>query len=160
MTGVIHVGYVEDLRKIIGSRPIILVGSVTVIVNDGGEILLQERTYPTGFWGLPGGLMELGETTEETARREVFEETSLVVDQLQFINVYSGPEYFVRAQNGDEFFMVTVAYYTKHFSGEMKVDFSESVSVRFCHPDNLPGQLVKGHKVILDEFLSKHYKNI
>jgi len=160
MTGVFDVGYIEDLRKMIGSRPIILVGSVTVIVNDEGEILLQERTYPKGTWGLPGGLMELGETTEETARREVFEETSLIVDQLQFINVYSGPEYFVRAQNGDEFFMVTVAYYTNHFSGELKVDFSESVSARFCHPNQLPQQLVKGHKVILDEFFCKHYQNI
>lgn len=118
MTGVIHVGYVEDLRKIIGSRPIILVGSVTVIVNDEGEILLQERTYPPGFWGLPGGLMELGETTEETARREVFEETSLVVDQLQFINVYSGPEYFVRAQNGDEFLWLLLHIIQSIFQGK------------------------------------------
>lgn len=148
-------GYIEDLRKIIGKRPIILVGSVVILVNEKGEILLQERKYPKGYWGIPGGLMELGESTEETAKREVFEETNLIIDQLKFINVYSGSEYFVTAQNGDEFYMVTIAYFTTDFHGELKVDPTESESMSFFHPDQLPEQIVASHKVILNEFLNK-----
>jgi 8-oxo-dGTP pyrophosphatase MutT (NUDIX family) len=37
-----------------------------IIKNKSGEILLQQRKHPHDFWGLPGGLMELGESTEET----------------------------------------------------------------------------------------------
>lgn len=60
----VHIGgnsmeYYKELRKYVGHRPIILPGSVVIIVNDIGEILLQERN--DGSWGLPGGLMNLGE---------------------------------------------------------------------------------------------------
>ena len=55
------VGYVEELRKIVGHRPLILVGAVVLIINENGYVLLQ-RTEPYGKWGLPGGLMELSES--------------------------------------------------------------------------------------------------
>ena len=64
-------GYIEDLRKLIGHKRIVLNGSLVIIENKDGKILMQKRTYPKGKWGLPGGLMELGESTAETAVREV-----------------------------------------------------------------------------------------
>lgn len=51
-------GYVEELRKIVGHRPLILVGAVVLVINEHGYVLLQQRTEPYGKWGLPGGLME------------------------------------------------------------------------------------------------------
>lgn len=150
-------GYVEDLRAAVGQRPLILVGAVTVIVDELGRLLLEERRYPKGKWGLPGGLMELGESTEDVARREVLEETGLTVGKLQLINVYSGPNHFAVAENGDEFYTVTAAYYTEDFEGELKVDISESISFQFFYPDELPGNMVGSHRVVLDEFLEKHY---
>ena len=69
-------GYIEDLRKLVGHRRLILCGSSVVIRNEKGELLLQERRHPSGRWAFPGGLMELGESTEDTARREVREETA------------------------------------------------------------------------------------
>src|SRR5699024_2262717 len=78
-------GYIEDLRKIVGHRPLILVGSVVIIIDEQGKLLLQQRTFPNGVWGIPGGLMELGESTEDVARREIFEETGLHIGQLHLI---------------------------------------------------------------------------
>lgn len=149
-------GYVEDLRKIVGHRPIILVGAVAILTDEAGRVLLEQRRYPQGSWGLPGGLMELGESAEETARREVLEETGLTVGDLKLINVYSGKKHFVKAQNGDEFYVVTVAYYAESFNGEMKIDLNESVSAEFVEPANLPEKIVKSHRAILEEFFQKH----
>ena len=150
-------GYIEDLRKVVGHRPLIFVGSVVVVVDEQGRLLLQQRKFPEGAWGIPGGLMELGESTEDVARRELFEETQLQVDELTLINVYSGPEYFIRAANGDEFYVVTTAYYAENATGELVVDQAESITFNYFHPHELPENIVKSHREILDEFLLKHY---
>ncbi len=152
-----RLGYVEELRKIVGHRPLIFVGAVTIIVDECGRILLQQRKFPSGTWGITGGLMELGESTEEVAKREVFEETGLKIDDLQLINVYSGAENYIKAENGDEFYVVTIAYFSKNVKGNLLVDTSESLTFEFFYPDQLPNNIVKSHKKILDEFLKNHY---
>ena len=153
-------GYIEDLRAIVGHRPLIFVGAVVIILDEQKRILLQQRTYPNGVWGLPGGLMELAESVEETARREVFEETGLKVHDLNLINVYSGANHFAVAQNGDEFYVVTVAYYTNNVEGTLIMDQSESLQLHYFEPEELPAQMIGSHKKMLDEFLEKVYKNL
>ena len=118
-------GYIEDLRSIIGHKRIILNGSIVFIQNPQGQILMQQRKYPYGKWGLPGGLMELGESTEETVRREVLEETGLRIDKLSLFGVYSGKNYLCIAQNGDEFYVVTTVYATTDYYGELCVNDDE-----------------------------------
>jgi len=60
-------------------RPVVGVG---VVVWHGERVLLVRRGKPprTGQWSLPGGAQELGETVAAAARREVLEETGLVVE--------------------------------------------------------------------------------
>ncbi|SRR5690625_3678152 len=146
-------GYVEDLRKIVGTRPLIFVGAVCLMINEEGQILLQQRRFPKGKWGIPGGLMELGESTEDVARREVLEETGLIVGELHLINVYSGPKHFIKAENGDEFYVVTTAYYTTDFTGEMKIDKSESIRFKYYELEHLPEDMVGTHRTIINDFL-------
>ncbi|MED1201871.1 NUDIX hydrolase [Heyndrickxia acidicola] len=147
-------GYIEDLRKLIGHRPVILVGSVVVIVDEQDRVLLQERTFPRGKWGLPGGLMELGESTEDTARREVLEETGLIVEDLQLIHVFSGPEHFTKAANGDEFYVVTAAYYSKQYTGTLENrDKAETLTFRFFKPEEFPERMIGSHRMVLEEYL-------
>jgi len=55
-------GYIEELRALVGNQPLILVRPSAAIVNQEGQILLVQHNDHT--WGIPGGLMELGESTE------------------------------------------------------------------------------------------------
>ncbi|GIO25863.1 NUDIX hydrolase [Ornithinibacillus bavariensis] len=151
-------GYVEDLRKLVGHRPLIFVGAVLVIEDNNGRILLQQRKFPNGKWGIPGGLMELGESTEEVARRELLEETGLIAGELHLINVYSGKDHFIKAENGDEFYVVTVAYYTNEYSGILKVDQTESINFEFFYPHDFPENMVGSHFTILQEYLKGRSK--
>ena len=80
--------YVKQIRTKIGHDLLMLAGACVILENDRGQILLQQRS--SGKWGLPGGLLEIGETLEETAIREVKEETGLVVTDLKQLHTFSG----------------------------------------------------------------------
>jgi 8-oxo-dGTP diphosphatase len=65
------------------ARPIVGIG--IVVIKDDTVLLVRRGKPPNiGAWTLPGGAQELGETTEEAARRELLEETGLEVDTLHF----------------------------------------------------------------------------
>ena len=66
---------------LVGPRPINLAGS-GVVVMCGQDILFQRRS-DNGLWGWPGGISELGESLESTARRELTEGTGLVAGELE-----------------------------------------------------------------------------
>ena len=130
-------GYIEELREVVGSRPLNLAGVAVAVFNEQGQILLQQRQ--NDIWGVPGGFVELGESTEEAGRREVLEETGIEIGTLQLISVFSGKEFFVKLPNGDEFYPITIAYLCKDIKGGLlKADGIESLSVQFFDFDKLP----------------------
>ena len=148
-------GYIEELRAIIGNRRIILNGCIAFIQNSEGKILMQQRTYPYGKWGLPGGLMELGESTEETVRREVLEETGLTLGALSLFGVYSGEKYLCVAQNGDEFYVITIVYTTTEYCGEVRVNDNESLRFEWVDVHKLPENIAGTHREIINDYVEK-----
>jgi ADP-ribose pyrophosphatase YjhB (NUDIX family) len=87
---------------------------------------------------LPGSLMELGETLEDTARRAVYEETGLVIGRLQLLRVFSGKKYIFRFDNENEAYAVTAVYVTRDILGEIKEDGVETNQVRYFDFTKLP----------------------
>ncbi|MBQ8122974.1 MAG: NUDIX hydrolase [Ruminococcus sp.] len=136
-------GYIMELRRELGSRPIIMAGTGVILVNGKNEILLGRRT-DNGFWDYPGGSMELGESFEDCARREVLEETGLTCGKLEFLMDVSGQESFYRYPNGDQVYIAGIVYLCRDFTGQMKVQEEEVAEQRFFPIDRLPENLVPG----------------
>ncbi|MEK4229651.1 NUDIX hydrolase [Solibacillus sp. FSL H8-0538] len=142
--------YYKYLRQYVGTKPLILPGSVVIIQNESGEVLLQKR--PEGKWGLPGGLMNLGESFEKVAEREVFEETGLHIRNLKLLHVFSGDEFYMKAPNGDELYCITAVFITKDVDGHLQIDPSETLEVRNFKCTNLPEKMVESHRKFINMF--------
>ena len=122
-----------------------------VIILEGDAILLQHRTDEDN-WCIPGGVMELGETFEETAKRETCEETGLEVEGLQLFGLYSGESCFVTYPNGDHVYSVQVIFHTTSYSGELKQVGEERKEHRFFSRDELPLNLNPRQKVFIQDW--------
>lgn len=133
--------YILDLRKLVGQRPLIQCGA-SVIITKNDKILMQLRK-DNEKWGLPGGSVELGETVEETAIREVKEETGLIISRkdLKLLGVFSGDSQHYIYPNGDEVYNVVTVFITHKCSGELCIDNDESWSLRFFDIDKIPSQI-------------------
>lgn len=74
-------------------RPAVTADVAVLRLDELPEILLIQRLDPPfkDMWALPGGFMEMDETLEETARRELMEETSIKAGELIRFDTYDKP---------------------------------------------------------------------
>ncbi|WP_306452913.1 NUDIX domain-containing protein [Terribacillus saccharophilus] len=94
----------------------------------------------------------MGESTPDTARREVFEETGLCLGELQLFRVYSGPEFDKTFVNGDQVSLVQVLYRCREFTGELIRSNSESADNSFFKLKALPEELFQEHISLIEDF--------
>lgn len=144
--------YIGDLRKLIGTRPIIMCGANVIIINENSEILLHHRT-DKDWWGLPGGAMELGESLDENAKREVYEEINIKCEELELFNVYSGKELFHIYPDGNQVYNVTATYLCYKYTGKIIVDKREGIDAKFFKIDEIPNNLATPIIPIINEYI-------
>ena len=66
-----------------------IVGVAAVVLRAGQVLLVQRGREPAkGLWGLPGGMLELGETVAEGVRREVWEECGVEIEVGPLVGVF------------------------------------------------------------------------
>ena len=150
-------GYIMDLRKEVGSRPLIMVGASVILLDSEQKVLLQLR-QDNDCWGLPGGSLDLGETLEEVARRELYEETGFIAVTLTLFKTFSGPEFYYKYPHGDEVYNVVTTYICKDYKGKMNPQESEVKELRFFCFDNLPHNISPPDLPVLDQFIENSLK--
>ena len=144
--------YIEDIRKYIGHEPMLSAGATIVVLKDN-KILLNLRS-DTNTWGIPGGSLELGETLEETAARELKEETNLEAENFTLLNVFSGNDFYFEYPNGDKLHSVIALYLANKVTGSLKITDGESFKLNYFAKDELP-KLESRAKKILDWLIEK-----
>lgn len=144
--------YIRYIREKVGHDLIFLNFSGGIVCNERNEILLQKRG-DSNEWGFPGGAMELGESLEETAKREIFEETGLNVEVEHLIGVYS--KYSGEFPNGDQAQTITHFFQCKPIGGELNADGIETLDLKYFTLDQVPPLFTKQHEDALEDWLSK-----
>jgi mutator protein MutT len=107
------------LKRLYPDQPIVGVGAV--IICDGKVLLEKRRNDPgKGKWSIPGGLVELGESTERTVIREVKEETGLDVEKPEHVDVVDNIDF---DENGKvKYHFIIIDYFVKLKGGEAKAE--------------------------------------
>jgi mutator protein MutT len=124
------------MRKHIGHDRLMIIGG-SVIIHKNGKILLQLRR-DNDCWGYPGGCTELGEAVEDTAKRELYEETGLTANSLELLGIFSGAELFYTYPNGDMVANNDIVYLCEDFSGEPITETDETKALQWFDITNLP----------------------
>lgn len=143
--------YIKDLRKYVEHNPILTAGVGLFVFNDKDEVLMQLRTDYNQY-GFPGGAMELGESLEDVARRELKEETNLDIIDLEMVKVLSGKDTYREYPNGDKLYDITAIYVIKKYSGDLMVNDNESKKLEWFNVDNLPSNMTEHTKNYLEKF--------
>lgn len=147
-------GYIMNLRKIVGHETLIMPCACVLIENEEGCLLLQQRA-DDGTWGHHGGAIEVDESVEDALRREVKEELNLELDKLTLFGIYSGPDYHHTYPNGDETSCIDIVFLCSQYHGNMKIQKTEVVKVAWFDEEHLPEPLCKNHQQAIYDYFQK-----
>ncbi|MDO4903932.1 MAG: NUDIX hydrolase [Limosilactobacillus sp.] len=121
--------YIREIRELIGHRPLILTSASGALLNEKGEVLLQERA-DTGDWSFPGGYMEFGSSFSETVVREFKEDAGILVEPVEFLGMFDNDTYTY--PNGDQVQPVNAFYLVKAVDDKQYgVKESETISTKY-----------------------------
>ena len=119
-----------------------------LIVTEGSRIVLVKRKFDpfAGYYALPGGFVEYGETLEHACIREAFEETGLKVKVERLLGVYSDPNRDPRGH------VVSVVFLCRPTGGELREETDETEGVKTFDKNDLKRtKLAFDHEKILKD---------
>ncbi len=128
-----------------------LAADVLVINND--KVLLIDRNNEPFGWAIAGGLVDLYETIENAALRELYEETNIKADinELHLLGIYSDPKRDTRGH--------TVSAVYVYFSDKEAKAADDARDAKYFHIDNLPENIAFDHRKILQDAKEKFINN-
>ena len=114
-------------------------------------LLIKRRTVPfKGYWALPGGRVDPGETVEQTIVREVKEETGLDVTVVSKIGDYHEQG----VQDGVEYDYYPACFLVKTVGGEIKKQESEIEEVKLFSLAAISEAMAFGHAQMIKDYIA------
>ncbi len=132
------------------------VGVGVIVRRADGRFLLGERhgSFGVGKVAFPGGHLEFGESWDACARREVMEETALVVEVKRLVGVYSDPRRhnISSYSDGNITHWVTVVFQCVRVDGEVRMS-DESTDIGYFDVESLPENTLPSHSLRISDAL-------
>lgn len=134
------------------------IGTCCIVFAPGEERVLIAQRTDNGYWGFPGGAMEIGESVLGCIQRELQEETGLHLDSLRLIGIYSDPALYACNQYPDGnliqycclCFRCTLTY--RQWAQPLRGS-AESHELRWVVWRSLPEPFLPGHRLRLEHAL-------
>lgn len=134
--------------------PVVVQTGASVIVEDSmGRVLMHQR-QDDGTWSYPGGRIEIDETVEEGARREVLEECGLQIGEMELLGVFSGKELNHVYPNGNEVCGIDIVYISRDYTGQLNSLDGEAAQMGFYPINALPRPISSMNAKQLNAYLA------
>ncbi|MGQ9411776.1 NUDIX hydrolase [Streptococcus pluranimalium] len=151
--------YISYIRSKVGHDKVIINFAGGILANQDGKVLLQLRGDKK-TWAIPGGAMELGESSLDTAVREFYEETGIEVQVKRLLNVYTNFDEVY--PNGDQVQTVVFIYeLTATEIGDIS-DFhnEETLKVAFFTKEEIDQleSVSDKHRLMLKEYFANDFQ--
>lgn len=143
--------YIMNLRKKVGHETLLMPVSTVIVINENKEVLLQLRK-DNSLWGLNGGSIEIDETCEEAAKRELFEETGLIADSLKLFKIYSGAKFHFKYPNGDEVNTIEIVFICEKYHGQLIPQKEEVIELKFFPIKQIPSHMMNNNDLIIKDY--------
>ena len=141
------------MRRSPNGNPVVIQTGASIIVEDAqGRILMQQRS-DDGTWSYPGGRIEIDETVEDGARREVREECGLEVGALRLLGVFSGKELNHVYPNGNEVCGIDIVHVSSDYTGSLQCADGEAKNMGFYPINQLPQPISSMNAIQLQAYL-------
>lgn len=123
----------NGMKRDYPDRPIVGVGAV--ILQDSHALVVKRAGEPLkGQWSIPGGAVELGETLRQAAAREALEETGLIVEPGDVVDVFDS--IYRDPQGRCQYHYVLVDFFCRPVAGELRAG-SDAGEVRWIRAEDL-----------------------
>ena len=134
------------------SRPFLGVGA---LVFSEDRLLLVERGQEPlkGYWSLPGGILETGETLIQGIRREVLEETGLDVEPLSIFEVFE--RIMPDGEGKTEYHYVLIDYLCRPVGGSLQAASDVSRAIWVSQPELAQYRLTEGTLAVVERAFAK-----
>jgi 8-oxo-dGTP diphosphatase len=120
-------------------------------------LLVKRRTMPfNGYWALPGGRVDPGETVEQTIVREVKEETGLDIAVVSKIGEYHEQG----VQDGDEYDYYPACFLAKVVGGEVRRQESEIEEIKLFSLNDVPAALAFEHAQMIKDYINTRKSDV
>ena len=114
-------------------------GVMAVIFDEAAKSILLHHRTDNNLWSLPGGSLDFGESLHQAVKREVQEETGLIIEPTRFIGVYSDPRRFIfEYPDGNKVHSVVTAFRCEVRGGSLVRVNEESQDARWFRIGRLP----------------------
>ncbi len=113
----------------------LVVAVAVVVLDERGRVLLIRRS-DNGYWALPGGAQDLGESTAQAAVREVKEETGIDVEIIGISGIYSDPKHVIAYDDGEVRQEFSICLRARPVGGSLRTS-DESSQVDWVDPAEL-----------------------
>jgi ADP-ribose pyrophosphatase YjhB (NUDIX family) len=141
--------YWKFIRSKVGKSKVIIPGADGAIIQDGKILLVENKDLREYF--LPGGLMELNESIEETVLREVKEELGIMARVKELISVFSHPKWIKEYKNGDILQTMSFLFLLEANFNNFEINKDEIINYGWFEQNNIPKNINNYSKLMCED---------